>query len=323
MVKDLHRLYITEPHPHKDALYVLRGDGRRSFCAGGDVKALVAAHQAQDNHTFYTTEYRVDAYIATMPQAQVVMWAGHVLGSGVGVSLHGRHRVACETTRFAMPETHIGAVNDVGTGWVFSSIPVKGLGAYMVITGGALKGADVYHAGLANHYIPLEKYDAVEAALATLPGEAAAASCLDAFAANVAVPPFTLAGQEAVIAKAFGDAEESTRLQDIMEKLRADDSAFALDTLKLMERISPFGMVLALENMKRQHTPACNSLLDCLRGDFAEVTSADVKRELAIGVKALLVAKEKYPKWTHKSVQDVDVAATRNLFTLPPGMASF
>ncbi|KPI85886.1 3-hydroxyisobutyryl-coenzyme a hydrolase-like protein [Leptomonas seymouri] len=323
MIQDLYRLYITEPHPHNDALYVLRGDGRRSFSAGGDVKALADPHRAEENSKFYMAEYRVDAHIAAMPQVQVAMWAGHVLGSGVGVSIHSDHRVACETTRFAMPETRIGVVNDVGTSWVFSSLPIKGLGAYMAITGSAVKGADAYHAGLATHYIPLERFNEVEAALTTLPGGSAAESCLDAFAADVPVPPFTLAEHEAVIAKTFGSIEESTRLQDIMERLRTDGSGFALDTLALMERISPLAMTLALENMKRQHTPVCSSLMDCLRGDFAAIQAPGLQREFAIGVEALLVTKEKHPKWTHKSVQDVDVSVVRSMITPPPSLSSF
>jgi 3-hydroxyisobutyryl-CoA hydrolase len=323
MVQDLHRLYITEPHPLRDALYVLRGDGRRSFCAGGDIKALTGPHHATYNPNFYTTEYRVDAHIATMPQVQVAMWAGHVLGSGVGISVHGRHRVACETTRFAMPETQIGAVNDVGTSWIFAGLPVKGLGAYMAVTGNALKGADVYHAGLATHYIPLEKFDAVEAALAVLPDGEAAAGCLDDFAAGVAVPPFTLAAHEDVIAKAFGAIKEDTTVQEIMECLRADDCTFAKETLALMERISPLAMTLALENMRRQHTPVCNSVMDCLRGDFAVIQSSSLMGDFSIGVEALMVTKNKYHTWTHKSVEDVDVDLVRRQFTLPPGVSTF
>lgn len=323
MEQDLHRLYFTDPHPHPDALYVLRGDGRRSFCAGGDVKALTDSAQTTHNRLFYTAEYQLDTHIAAMPQTQVAMWAGHVLGSGVGVSLHGRHRVACETTRFAMPETQIGTIPDVGTSWVFSSLPIKGLGAYLAITGSALKGADVYHAGLATHYLPLGKFDDVEAALATLPSGGAALNCLADFAAGVTVPPFTLSEREAVIARAFGDIEPSTCLQDIMERLRADSSTFALETLALMERNSPFGMTLALENLKRQHTPVCSSLMDCFRGDFVVMQAPDVLKEFTIGVNALLVTKERYPKWTHKSVQDVDLEMARSQFTLPPGMRSF
>ncbi|KAG5496429.1 hypothetical protein JKF63_02731 [Porcisia hertigi] len=306
MVQDLYRLYITEPHPTEDAVYVLRGDGRQSFCAGGDLKALTGPDQDAHNPLFYRLEYELDLYIAAMQRTQVAMWAGHVLGSGVGVSLHGRFRVACETTHFAMPETQIGAANDVATSWVFSSLPICGLGAYLAITGSSLYGADVFHAGLATHYISLEKFDAVETALAALKSSEDVAECLHGFSADATVPPFTLAESTSVLAKAFGAITTSTRVRDIMDTLRADGSAFAAKTLEVMERNSPLGMTVALENMKRQHTDACTSVKESFSGDYSGTQSPIIMKELARGVEALF-AKGKRPQWTVSSVDDVDV----------------
>ena len=42
------------------------------------------------------------------------------MGSGVGISLFGTHRVAGEKYRFAMPETAIGLFPDVGAAWTLS-----------------------------------------------------------------------------------------------------------------------------------------------------------------------------------------------------------
>jgi enoyl-CoA hydratase/carnithine racemase len=38
----------------------------------------------------------------------VAILNGIVMGGGVGISVHGKYRVCCENTVFAMPETGIG-----------------------------------------------------------------------------------------------------------------------------------------------------------------------------------------------------------------------
>ena len=48
-------------------------------------------------------EYALNAAIAGCPTPQVSVWDGIVMGGGVGLSLHGRFRVATERASFAMP----------------------------------------------------------------------------------------------------------------------------------------------------------------------------------------------------------------------------
>ena len=78
---------------------------------------------------------------------------GVVVGSGVGISLYGTHRVAGERYRFAMPETGIGLFPDVGVAWAFARLPDE-IGMYLGLTGRSIGRADAYRLGLATHCIP-------------------------------------------------------------------------------------------------------------------------------------------------------------------------
>lgn len=42
------------------------------------------------------------------------MWNGIVMGGGVGISINALHKVTCQKTVFAMPESRIGLFVDVG-----------------------------------------------------------------------------------------------------------------------------------------------------------------------------------------------------------------
>lgn len=61
------------------------------------------------------------------------------MGGGVGLSVHGKYRIATEKTLFAMPETAIGLFPDVGATYFLSRLKGR-LGTYLGLTGHRLKG---------------------------------------------------------------------------------------------------------------------------------------------------------------------------------------
>jgi enoyl-CoA hydratase/carnithine racemase len=122
----------------------------RAFAAGADVVALVKLRER--SHELFKPEY---LYIDSFAKhgRTISVWKGIVMGGGLGISCFSTFRVATNSTTWAMPESAIGLVNDVGSNYVLSHMRSDAIGLFLGITGHRLNGADCYYEGLATHYI--------------------------------------------------------------------------------------------------------------------------------------------------------------------------
>src|SRR3546814_15771482 len=97
---------------------------------------------------FFGTEYRVNHRINTFPKPFIALINGIAMGGGLGLSIHGSHRVVSEDLRMAMPETVLGLFPDVGGTWFLNRCP-GAIGRYLALTGVSIGAADALMAGLA------------------------------------------------------------------------------------------------------------------------------------------------------------------------------
>ena len=102
--------------------------------------------------TFFYDEYSLDYKIATLKPILIALMDGIVMGGGVGLSINAPIRIATEKSLFAMPEGKLGLFTDVGGGYFLSRLR-SNLGPFLGLTGYRLKGADLLHAGVADHYV--------------------------------------------------------------------------------------------------------------------------------------------------------------------------
>lgn len=151
---------------------VMKGAGDRALCAGGDVKALSDLNKTgpegqKQSTDYFGLEYKLDHLIATYQKPYIAFMDGITMGGGVGLSLHAPLRVATERTVFAMPETTIGFFPDVGASFFLPRL-AGSVGTYLALTSEQLKGANVFYAGIATHYLHSTTLSKLESRLAEL-----------------------------------------------------------------------------------------------------------------------------------------------------------
>src|SRR5262249_16777110 len=139
---------------------VITGAGERAFSAGGDIRVLYELGKAGrygDALQFWRDEYPLNTVIKKYRKPYVALIDGIAMGGGIGVSVHGSHRVAGDRFSFAMPEVGIGFFPDVGATWFLPRMPCE-LGTYCALTGERFGIADALAGGIATHRGPSGRF---------------------------------------------------------------------------------------------------------------------------------------------------------------------
>ena len=284
------------------------GEGR-GFCAGGDVRWLVAEGSEEDARSFFHTEYRLNHLMFTYPKPIVAFMDGVTMGGGVGISAPARYRIATENTGLAMPETTIGLFPDVGGGWYLSRLP-GATGAFLALTGARLDGAECFALGLATHYLPSASMEDVKAAIAAAPGD------IDKILAEASIEPpaARILGNRERIDRLFG----LPRYEDILAALADDPSDWAAKELETLRHKSPSSCKISLRLLKE-----AASLPDFaaeMALEYRLAARVAVAQDFHEGVRALLIEKTGKPHWRPPSPEAVTDEMLDAIFApLPDG----
>jgi enoyl-CoA hydratase len=167
MVATLREVLERWRHDGAISRVIVTAAGGRAFSAGGDLRHIYEAGHAgrqSESITFWREEYALNALIKRYPKPYLALIDGIVMGGGVGISIHGSHRVAGDRFEFAMPEVGIGFFPDVGATWFLPRLPGE-IGTYCALTGERLKAADAVAAGIATHRVASARFAELVAAL--------------------------------------------------------------------------------------------------------------------------------------------------------------
>ncbi len=300
---------------------LIRSASPRAFCAGGDVRAVHDAGKAWkrgdgDDHlprVFFRTEYAMNRRIKTFPKPYVALIDGVTMGGGAGLSIHGSHVVATETTLFAMPETGIGLFPDVGTSFALSRLPGE-TGVYLGLTGARIRAADLIALGLATHVVLSAGLADLTAALVDAIRPDRAREAIDAILsdyakAGVAGEP-GLAPWRDAIDRCFA----FDRVEAILDALDAEPGDFAAGAAAAIRTMSPTSLKLTLMELRRGRSLTFD---ECMQMEYRLSQSVLAGHDFYEGVRAQLIDKDRKPKWYPSTLDAVDERGLAACFLAP------
>ncbi len=274
-------------------LVILDAEGTRAFCAGGDVAEVYRASLAGEprlGRDFWREEYRMNAKLAEYPKPIVALMQGFVMGGGVGLGCHVRHRVLGETTRMAMPEAGIGLIPDVGGSLLLARAPGQ-LGAYLGLTAARMGPGDAVHAGFADTFVPEAAWPDLIAALCATGDPAGIADHAQP------APDSQMAAIQAEIDQAFAGPDVAS----ILAALEAQSAPWAVEATAAIRRNSPLSMAATLA-LLRGYGPG-DGIRQALAREYRFTWRASEAgaTDFTEGVRAQIIDKDRQPKWRHSS----------------------
>ncbi|MCG9696913.1 enoyl-CoA hydratase/isomerase family protein [Shewanella sp. Isolate11] len=307
------------------AMVVLDGAGEKAFCAGGDVRALYQASLSHPGEVtnmardFFKDEYHLDHMLHTYDKPVLLWGDGIVMGGGLGLMAGASHRVVTENSRIAMPEVTIGLYPDVGGSYFLNRMPGR-IGLFLGMTAYNMSGADAYFVGLGNHYLNSDDKQPLFDALASVDWESDIGanhcklnSLLDGMNSRCTIPmqPSVLELHQSEI-----DALMAGDLAQIMARVQTYETehSWLQRGLKTLLAGSPLSVHLIYEQMRLGCELSLEQVFQfelglschcCALGDFVE------------GVRALLIDKDRQPKWKYAGVDSVPQAVVQQLLSSP------
>ncbi len=306
---------------------VLSGAGTKAFCAGGDLQALYQSMLATpsdkpwDNgyaREFFATEYRLDYLIHCYPKPLICWASGIVMGGGVGLMLGASHRLVTDTTRFAMPEISIGLYPDVAGTWMLSRLP-NGIGNFMALTGCQLGAADCLHYGLADQCLPADFFVDLMQGLIELDWHLDGQdnyALIDILLEQLCSEPTDIGPLQRNAARiqkicARHDLEQ---IAAGIKSLEDDADAWLVRAANTFKAGAPGSARLAFSLLADARH---KSLAAVLRTEFIASIHCCAEPDFREGIRALLIDKDKAPKWQPGSLAQANQAWVQRFYATP------
>ncbi len=296
-----------EKNDHIKAV-IIEGSGEKAFCAGGDVVNLRKNVLAEGgpptdlSRNFFYDEYLLNYKINKFKKPFIALIDGVTMGGGVGVSLHGSHIIATEKTMFAMPETAIGLFPDVGGGWLLAQLP-QSIGLWLALTGDRLRSYDLLKTGLANFYVESEKVKELKSKIikTIVLNKDNVSKIINQFSSEPKNDS-VIEKNHSFIKKIF-DHQTIEKVFEVLSELKHQGIEFAEHVMKELQLKSPTSLKITMKQILQAKNM---TLEEDLIMEYRMVQKCQSSGDFYEGVRAMLVDKDRNPKWHPDSLSKVD-----------------
>lgn len=309
MIIAIHEVLEAWRHDSKVRAVIVQGQGDRAFCAGGDLRSIYDAQQRNDvqfHDDLFRKEYTLNLVIARFPKPYISFIHGFAMGGGLGLSVHGSHRIVAENSVLAMPETKIGYFPDVGASYFLNKAP-GGVGMYLGLTGNSVGASDSLYGGFATHFIPQAKYPQVIEALfdVDISQPKNIDKVLEVY--HEQLPEGMLQAHQGKIDALF----LQPTLEQVFQALEDDQSSFSQDILTALKMRSPISLKMTFELLKRNKD---KNLAEAIEVEF-QLSQAFIKNhDFFEGIRALLIDKDQKPQWSPATLEKINSSIINQYF---------
>ena len=347
MFELLHKQLLEWQRNDEIAMVILQGAGDKAFCAGGDVVSLYHALKTErenstDNQSstvqeiaktiindqtiinsfgydFFALEYQVDQLIHEFTKPILVWGDGYIMGGGIGLFAGASHKVVTEKTLLAMPEVTIGLYPDVGASWFLNKVS-NNTGLFLGMTGAIFNAVDALNIGLANVAIKSSVKSDVISSLSNVQWQT---NNENYELLDKALNKFVQQSEQAFASITSNVVEHQAIIKQLTNFDNGADiyqAILALDTESdwlqrsqaKLKKGSPLSALIIYQQLLLSKDL---TLEQCFASELNLSLRCCQYPEFSEGVRALLVDKDKSPRWQYENINDIPAERLAWFFT--------